>query len=233
MKFMNNHYGQSQIFGHARFKMPMNIQFFAEPSGGDGGSGEGEGTGDGEAKDGEISPSVEELVSKLKKMEDLYAQTKSALDKQMKKNGELTRQNRAGMSETQLEIQSLKDQNEEIVNQNKELVEQNKKLVENDRISRYTKSFMACAMDEKTADAFAQSTGELKDEPKFFATFKKYAENLAKSAGENAVQELIKSNPDIKAGTGSADKNAWVGDIAKELAHQKTGVNTSNLERYM
>lgn len=233
MKFMNNHYGQSQIFGHARFKMPMNIQFFAEPSGGDGGSGEGEGTGDGEAKDGEISPSVEELVSKLKKMEDLYAQTKSALDKQMKKNGELTRQNRAGMSETQLEIQSLKDQNEEIVNQNKELVEQNKKLVENDRISRYTKSFMACAMDEKTADAFAQSTGELKDEPKFFATFKKYAENLAKSAGENAVQELIKSNPDIKAGTGSADKNAWVGDVAKELAHQKTGVNTSNLERYM
>lgn len=233
MKFMNNHYGQSQIFGRARFKMPMNIQFFAEPSGGDGGSGEGEGTGDGEAKDGEISPSVEELVSKLKKMEDLYAQTKSALDKQMKKNGELTRQNRAGMSETQLEIQSLKDQNEEIVNQNKELVEQNKKLVENDRISRYTKSFMACAMDEKTADAFAQSTGELKDEPKFFATFKKYAENLAKSAGENAVQELIKSNPDIKAGTGSADKNAWVGDIAKELAHQKTGVNTSNLERYM
>lgn len=233
MKFMNNHYGQSQIFGHARFKMPMNIQFFAEPSGGDGGSGEGEGTGDGEAKDGEISPSVEELVSKLKKMEDLYAQTKSALDKQMKKNGELTRQNRAGMSETQLEIQSLKDQNEEIVNQNKELVEQNKKLVENDRISRYTKSFMACAMDEKTADAFAQSTGELKDEPKFFATFKKYAENLAKSAGENAVQELIKSNPDIKAGTGSADKNSWVGDVAKELAHQKTGVNTSNLERYM
>lgn len=232
MKFMNNHYGQSQIFGHARFKMPMNIQFFAEPSGGDGGSGEGEGTGEGEAKDGEISPSAEELVSKLKKMEDLYAQTKSALDKQMKKNGELTRQNRAGMSETQLEIQSLKDQNEEIVNQNKELVEQNKKLVENDRISRYTKSFMACAMDEKTADAFAQSTGELKDEPKFFATFKKYAENLAKSAGENAIQDLIKKNPEIKAGSGDDTKTSLAEEKAVSIGKRTAGANEDILKHY-
>lgn len=237
MKFMNNHYGQPQIFGRARCKMPMNLQFFAESpgDGGDSGGG-GSDSGDGE----EPTLSVEDLLAQLNQaneiinqLKDTNAQTKSALDKQMKKNGELTKQNRAGMSETQLEIQSLKDQNEEIVNQNKELMEQNKKLVENDRISRYTKSLMSCAMDEKTADLFAQSIGELKDEPKFFATFKKYAENLTKSAGENAVQELIKSNPDIKAGTGSTDKNAWVGDVAKELAHQKTGVNTSNLERYM
>ena len=181
----------------------------------------------------ELSEQLAQALAKNVKTESENAKLKSSLDKALREKGELTKQNRSGMSETQLEIQSLKDQNEEIVNQNKELMEQNKKLVENDRISRYTKSFMSCSMDEKTADILAQSAGELKDEPKFISTLKKFIENLAKSAGENAVQELIKSNPDIKAGTGSADKNAWVGDIAKELAHQKTGVNTSNLERYM
>lgn len=181
----------------------------------------------------ELSEQLAQALAKNAKTESENAKLKSSLDKALREKGELTKQNRSGMSETQLEIQSLKDQNEEIVNQNKELMEQNKKLVENDRISRYTKSFMSCSMDEKTADILAQSAGELKDEPKFISTLKKFIENLAKSAGENAVQELIKSNPDIKAGTGSADKNAWVGDIAKELAHQKTGVNTSNLERYM
>lgn len=242
MKFMNNHYGQQNIFGRARCKMPMNLQFFAESAGDGGGIGEHSGGVEG-ANEGnnsnyesiieEMQNRLAEAESRVAKVEDERNKLKASLDKQLKKSGELEKQRRAGMSETQLEIQSLKDQNEEIVNQNKELVEQNKKLVENDRISRYTKSFMACSMDEKTADLFAQSIGELKDEPKFFSAFKKYAENLAKSSGENAVQELIKSNPDIKAGTGSADKNSWVGDVAKELAHQKTGVNTSNLERYM
>ena len=43
MKFMNNHYSQSQIFGRARCKMPMNLQFFAESpgDGGDGGDAQG------------------------------------------------------------------------------------------------------------------------------------------------------------------------------------------------
>lgn len=232
MKYMNNHYGQSQIFGHARFKMPMNIQLFAESSGGDGGSGEGDESEEAEVKNDGTSPSVDELASKLKHMEVLYAQTKSALDKQMKKNGELTKQNRAGMSETQLEIQSLKDQNEEIVNQNKELMEQNKKLVENDRISRYTKSFMSCAMDEKTADSFAQSIEELKDEPKFFATFKKYAENLAKSSGENAIQDLIKKNPEIKAGTGDDTKSALADERAISIGKKTSGANEDILKHY-
>lgn len=39
MKFMNNHYGVSRIFGRAHCAMPMNLQFFAEPDGGAGGGG--------------------------------------------------------------------------------------------------------------------------------------------------------------------------------------------------
>ena len=41
MKYMNNHFGNSRVFGKARCKMPMNLQFFAE--GGEGGAGGGVG----------------------------------------------------------------------------------------------------------------------------------------------------------------------------------------------
>ena len=241
MKFMNNHYGQQNIFGRARCKMPMNLQFFAESAGDGGGirehSGGVEGANEGnnsnyESIIEEMQNRLAESESRVAKVEDERNKLKASLDKQLKKSGELEKQRRAGMSETQLEIQSLKDQNEEIVNQNKELVEQNKKLVENDRISRYTKSFMACAMDEKTADAFAQSTGELKDEPKFFATFKKYAENLAKSAGENAIQDLIKKNPEIKAGSGDDTKTSLAEERAVSIGKRTAGANEDILKFY-
>lgn len=45
MKYMNNHYTGSRVFGKARCKMPMNLQFFAEGDGG--GSGGGSSAGDG------------------------------------------------------------------------------------------------------------------------------------------------------------------------------------------
>lgn len=241
MKFMNNHYGQQNIFGRARCKMPMNLQFFAESAGDGGGIGEHSGGVEG-ANEGnnsnyesiieEMQNRLAEAESRVAKVEDERNKLKASLDKQLKKSGELEKQRRAGMSETQLEIQSLKDQNEEIVNQNKELVEQNKKLVENDRISRYTKSFMACSMDEKTADLFAQSIGELKDEPKFFSAFKKYAENLAKSSGENAVQELIKNNPDINAGSGGDTKNSLAEERAVSIGKRTAGANEDILKFY-
>lgn len=44
MKYMNNHFGSSRVFGKARCKVPMNLQFFAE--GGEGGA-EGGGAGGG------------------------------------------------------------------------------------------------------------------------------------------------------------------------------------------
>lgn len=43
MKYMNNHFGNSRVFGRARCKVPMNLQFFAE--GGEGGAGGGAGGG--------------------------------------------------------------------------------------------------------------------------------------------------------------------------------------------
>lgn len=47
MKYMNNHFGNSRVFGRARCKVPMNLQFFAE----DGESGAGGGAGGGASGD--------------------------------------------------------------------------------------------------------------------------------------------------------------------------------------
>ena len=226
MKYMNNHYGQSQIFGRARCKMPMNLQFFAESpgdsgDGGDGGSDGGE--GDGGEND---TPTVEELMAQLAQERATNAQNKAALDRALKEKGELTKNLRKRMTA------------EETANEEKRLADEAKdaeikELKEKFRTMDYSKRYMGIGMDEKTAESLSELTGDLPDVDKFFSALDKFVKTKIKTAGENAVQELIKSNPDIKAGTGSADKNAWVGDIAKELAHQKTGVNTSNLERYM
>ena len=226
MKYMNNHYGQSQIFGRARCKMPMNIQFFAESpgDGGDGGDGGSDG-GDGDGGEND-TPTVEELMAQLAQERATNAQNKAALDRALKEKGELTKNLRKRMTA------------EETANEEKRLADEAKdaeikELKEKFRTMDYSKRYMGIGMDEKTAESLSELTGDLPDVDKFFSALDKFVKAKIKTAGENAVQELIKSNPDIKAGTGSADKNAWVGDIAKELAHQKTGVNTSNLERYM
>ena len=226
MKFMNNHYGQSQIFGRARCKMPMNLQFFAE-SPGDGGDG-GDGGSDGSEGDGgeNDTPTVEELMAQLAQERATNAQNKAALDRALKEKGELTKNLRKRMTA------------EETANEEKRLADEAKdaeikELKEKFRTMDYSKRYMGIGMDEKTAESLSELTGDLPDVDKFFSALDKFVKAKIKTAGENAVQELIKSNPDIKAGTGSTDKNAWVGDVAKELAHQKTGVNTSNLERYM
>lgn len=226
MKYMNNHYGQSQIFGRARCKMPMNIQFFAE-SPGDGGDGGDGGSDGGEGDGGENdTPTVEELMAQLAQERATNAQNKAALDRALKEKGELTKNLRKRMTA------------EETANEEKRLADEAKdaeikELKEKFRTMDYSKRYMGIGMDEKTAESLSELTGDLPDVDKFFSALDKFVKAKIKTAGENAVQELIKSNPDIKAGTGSADKNAWVGDVAKELAHQKTGVNTSNLERYM
>ena len=226
MKFMNNHYGQSQIFGRARCKMPMNIQFFAE-SPGDGGDGGDGGSDGGEGDGGENdTPTVEELMAQLAQERATNAQNKAALDRALKEKGELTKNLRKRMTA------------EETANEEKRLADEAKdaeikELKEKFRTMDYSKRYMGIGMDEKTAESLSELTGDLPDVDKFFSALDKFVKAKIKTAGENAVQELIKSNPDIKAGTGSADKNAWVGDVAKELAHQKTGVNTNNLERYM
>ena len=83
MKYMNNRFDQSRIFNHARCKMPMNIQFFAEPAGGDDGGGS-EGIEGKEGAEPGGTPTVDELMAQLAQERATNAQNKAALDKALK-----------------------------------------------------------------------------------------------------------------------------------------------------
>lgn len=226
MKFMNNHYGQSQIFGRARCKMPMNIQFFAESSGGDGG-----GTGDGgEGGDNggehENTPSVEELLAQLAQERATNAQNKAALDKALKEKGELTKNLRAKMSAEEQEAEAKKAADEA---KDARIQELESKF----RTMDYSKRYMGIGMDEKTAEALSELTGELSDADKFFSALDKFMKSKIKSAGEDAIQELIKKNPEIKSGTGESDKNALAKEKAKEAANRRSGADMDILKHYI
>lgn len=227
MKFMNNHYGQSRIFGHARCKMPLDLQLFAE-SAGDGGDGGSGGSDSGESGEGsqENNPSVEELMAQLAQERAENAKNKNALDKALREKGELTKNLRAKMTAEEQEQEAKREAEEA---KDAKIQELESKF----RTMDYSKRYMGIGMDEKTAEMLSELTGELSDVDKFFSVLDKFVKAKIKSAGENAVQELIKSNPEIKAGTGEADKNAWVSDMAKELAHQKSAANKNILERYL
>lgn len=172
------------------------------------------------------TPTVEELLTKLAQKDADYAKLKNSFDTTSSELSTAKKQLKAKMTaEEQIE------EEKRIADEAKDA--EIKELKDKFRVMDYSKRYMGIGMDEKTAESLSELTGDLPDVDKFFSALDKFVKAKIKTAGENAVQELIKSNPDIKAGTGSADKNAWVGDIAKEIAHQKTGVNTSNLERYM
>lgn len=226
MKFINNHYGQPQIFGRARCKMPMNLQFFAESSGGDGG-GTGEGVdGEGDGSEGENTPSVEELLAQLAQERATNAQNKAALDKALKEKGELTKNLRAKMSAEEQEAEAKKAADEA---KDARIQELESKF----RMMDYSKRYMGIGMDEKTAETLSELTGELSDTDKFFSALDKFMKSKIKSAGEDAIQELIKKNPEIKSGTGDSEKNALAKEKAKEAAHRHTGANMDILKHYI
>lgn len=226
MKFMNNHYGQSHIFGHARCKMPMNLQLFAESPGGDGGETGNDGDGGDNGSGSEKTPSVEELLAQLAQERATNAQNKAALDKALKEKGELTKNLRAKMSAEEREAEAKKAADEA---KDARIQELESKF----RMMDYSKRYMGIGMDEKTAETLSELTGELSDADKFFSALDKFMKSKIKSAGEDAIQELIKKNPEIKSGTGDNEKNALAKEKAKEAAHRHTGANMDILKHYI
>ena len=225
MKFMNNHYGQSQIFGRARCKMPMNIQFFAEPSGGDGG-GAGDGGDGGDNGDGhENTPTVDELLAQLAQERATNAQNKAALDKALKEKGELTKNLRAKMSAEEQEAEAKKAADEA---KDARIQELESKF----RTMDYSKRYMGIGMDEKTAETLSEMTGELADPDKFFSALGKFITASNKSAGENAIQDLIKKNPEIKAGSGDDTKTSLAEEKAVSIGKRTAGANEDILKHY-
>lgn len=86
MKFMNNHYGESRVFGHARFKtMPEEVET-------GGGAFSGESEKDSSAEEGpEVELSTDELVQQLAAERANSAKLKANLDKTLKEKGEITK----------------------------------------------------------------------------------------------------------------------------------------------
>lgn len=172
------------------------------------------------------TPTVEELMAKIAQKDADYAKLKNAFDSKASALSKTEKQLKAKMSA------------EEQIEEEKRIADEAKdariqELESKFRMMDYSKRYMGIGMDEKTAETLSELTGELSDVDKFFSALDKFMKAKIKSAGENAVQELIKSNPEIKAGTGESDKNAWVSDMAKELAHQKSAANKNILERYL
>ena len=225
MKFMNNHYGQSQIFGRARCKMPMNLQLFAESSDSDGGGTGGSGDGRDGGSESQNTPSVEELLAQLAQERATNAQNKAALDKALKEKGELTKNLRAKMSAEEQEAEAKKAADEAKDARIQELESKFK-------VMDYSKRYMGIGMDEKTAETLSEMTGELTDPDKFFSALGKFITASNKSAGENAIQDLIKKNPEIKAGSGDDTKTSLAEEKAVSIGKRTAGANEDILKHY-
>ena len=215
MKYMNMHFGQSQIFKRARFMA-------ADPNveGGEGGSGGG-GASDSDPK----TPSVEELMTELAQERAKGLRQKAALDDALKEKGELTKQLRAKMSAEEQEAEAKKEADEA---KDARLQELEIKL----RNMDYSKRFMGLGMDEKVAEEISGIIGEIPDTDKFFTTLGKFIEGIRTKAAEDTIEKIKKENPGINAGTGSVDKNAQAIEMARELAKKKTGQDTSIVDKY-
>lgn len=228
MKYMNNHFGQCRIFGNARCKIPMNLQFFAEGGEGEVGTGGTGNTNSSEGGNEENPPSVEELLATIAQKDAEYAKLKNTLDKKTSELSSTQKHLKAKMTAEEQEASAI---NERIAALEKE----NAEMKAQARISIYSKRYMGIGMDEKTAEALSELTGELTDTDKFFSALGKFVQSVKKQSGEDALQTYLKDNPDIKAGSGAASKDEASIQFAKNLAAQKsgTGINEDLLKKLM
>lgn len=218
MKFMNNHYGQSLIFKHARQNAPD-----MGDVGGDGGT-DGDGSGGGSGTDGsdggDDGDSLEELKAQLAKAKAESERYKNSISKLTSANSDLKKQNRQLMNDDQ-KAQADRDERDQ------ELEELKKQV----RVAAYSKRFIGFGMTEKEADELAEATPAMEDSDLFFDALGAFIESIKKTSGEEAVQKLLKDRPEINAGNG--DKKSTVAEdkavaIAKKAASRAASNNIVN-----
>lgn len=107
-----------------------------------------------------------------------------------------------------------------------------KELESKFRTMDYSKRYMGIGMDEKTAESLSELTGELLDVDKFFSALDKFVKAKIKSAGEDAIQDLIKKNPEIKAGAGDDAKTSFAEERAVSIGKKTAGANEDILKHY-
>jgi len=218
---MNNHFGQSRIFKHVRFAV--------EPSAGEDGSidtdvsGGGSSSEDKADDDGETLESLRQALAKANGDLERY---KNSITRLNKEKSDLTKKNREMMSADQLEKEAQEEKERRFAEMEKEL-----------RANKYSKRLVGLGMEEKDADAFATTIPDLEDSDSFFNTLADFIKAREKNASDKAIQDLLKSRPDINAGTGDANKDDPAMALAKAAVeaskrHSAT-VNTDILKNYM
>lgn len=173
----------------------------------------------------ENTPSVDELMAELAKERAEKAKLKNSFDTASSELAATKKQLRTKMTA------------EEQIEEEKRLAEEAKdakiqELESRFRTMDYSKRYMGIGMDEKTAEALSELTGELADADKFFSALGKFITASNKAAEENYRQELIKNNPDINAGSGGDTKNSLAEERAVSIGKRTAGANEDILKFY-
>ena len=170
-------------------------------------------------------PSVEELMAQLAQERAEKEKLRLAKDKA---NSEAAKYRKSWESKTSAEEQEMEARKAADEAKDARIHELESKF----RTMDYSKRYMGIGMDEKTAESLSELTGELTDADKFFSALGKFITASNKSAGENAVQELIKNNPEIKAGSGADSRNSLSEEKAVSIGKRTAGANEDILKHY-
>jgi hypothetical protein len=170
-------------------------------------------------------PSVEELMAQLAQERAEKEKLRLAKDKA---NSEAAKYRKSWESKTSAEEQEMEARKAADEAKDARIQELESKF----RTMDYSKRYMGIGMDEKTAESLSELTGELTDADKFFSALGKFITASNKSAGENAVQELIKNNPEIKAGSGADSRNSLSEEKAVSIGKRTAGANEDILKHY-
>ena len=231
-KFMNNHFSNSRIFGkHARFVVaPEENTDAGESLDGDlDGSGNGSGASEVDidgTNDADNSESIELIKAELAKAKADAERYKNSISKQNKQIKELTDKNKSLMTADQLETEAQEAREKRFAEMEKEL-----------RTNKYSKRLVGVGMAEAEADLFATTMPELEDADTFFDKLGTFVKTREKVAAEKAIQDLLKSRPDIHAGNSDSDKDDSAMVLAKASVQKSktsfSGVNQNILNNYM
>ena len=231
-KFMNNHFSNSRIFGkHARFVVaPEGNTDVGESLDGDlDGSGNGSGISEVDidsTDDADNSESIELIKAELAKAKADAERYKNSISKQNKQIKELTDKNKSLMTADQLETEAQEAREKRFAEMEKEL-----------RTNKYSKRLVGVGMAEAEADLFAATMPELEDADTFFDKLGTFVKTREKVAAEKAIQDLLKSRPDIHAGNSDSDKDDSAMVLAKASVQKSktsfSGVNQNILNNYM
>lgn len=210
MKYMNNRYGSSGVFGNARCKMPMNLQFFAESDGNGGGAGGGagdaggaaggEGDEPGAAGTGEGNQGTQSFDDFLKNPAN-----QSEFDKRVAKA--LETQRGKMQTEIQTQIENARTEAEKLARMNAEQKAQYEREKKDQELAK-----REAELTTRELKATAKETLVSKSLPASLADVLNYANaeecNKSIEAVEKAFREAVAAGVDEKLRGGKAPKKA-------------------------